>query len=54
MTKKGYEMFALKGKAGVVLMRDGSPFLYTNRDMAKIGKYVLGKERGEALTIVSA
>lgn len=47
-------MFALKGKHGVVLMRDGSPFLYTSRDMAKIGRYVLSKEREESLTIVSA
>ncbi len=34
-------MFMLKGKYGILNMRDGSPFTYSNERLSRIGKRVM-------------
>lgn len=40
------------GKGNLIRMRDGRPFGYTTHQLAVIGRRVLAKELGMALSIV--
>lgn len=46
-------MFTLRNHEGYVIkMKNGQPFKYTSRAMARLGKKILEKEREEHLFIV--
>ena len=48
-------MFKLISKDGnSVTMKSGSPFLYTSRDLARIGQRVLEADRKDSFKIVTA
>jgi hypothetical protein len=48
-------MFNLKRSDGTfLLMRDGSPFTYTSRWLADLGKKLLEKDRNESLKVVKS
>ena len=43
-----------KEERAAVLQKDGTPFIYSTRDLAKLGKRALETDRKVALVIVSA
>jgi hypothetical protein len=46
-------MFTLQTKNGQpVLMRDGSPFTYSTRELANLGKRLLDADRKDVFTVV--
>lgn len=48
-------MFILKNAAGaVVKMKNGQPFVYSSRDLARTAKKLLEGEHKTTLTVVSA
>lgn len=56
MTNSNENKFTLvtKDDRQIVRMKNGEPFVYTTRELAKIGKRALENERKVALLVVSA